>query len=130
MCQRARSANSDWKVVRARGVELPLRLAAETIAKPPPLRNTPPVKSDPRTPPEFASLPKWLFAPGLPPQRKSRGHIIHCHYPRFVMAVDAEEGSGMPLWIDKPPAAAAASGEHTALALEATDQFKAFLNRT
>ena len=43
------------------------------------------------------------------------------------MAVDAEEGSGMPLWIDKP--SAAASGEHTALALEATDRFKAFLKQ-
>ena len=87
------------------------------------------MKSDPRTPAEFANLPKWLVAPGPSPQRKSRGHVVHCHYPRFIMAVDAEEGSGMPLWIDKPSAGAAASGEHTALALEATDRFKAFLKQ-
>ena len=88
------------------------------------------MKSDPRTPPEFANLPKWLVAPGIAPQRRSRGHVVHCHFPRFIMAVDAEEGSGMPLWIDKPSGAAAASGEHTALALEATDHFKAFLKQT
>lgn len=88
------------------------------------------MKSDPRTSPEFARLPKWLFAPGLPPQPKYRGHIVHCHFPRFIMAVDAEAGSGMPLWIDQPSPTAAASGEFTALALEATDQFKAFLKQT
>lgn len=87
------------------------------------------MKADPRTPPDFAKLPKWLVALAPPPERKLRGHIVHCHFPRFIMAVDAEEGSGMPLWIDKPSATAAASADHTALILEAGDYFRSTVQR-
>lgn len=80
------------------------------------------MKADPRTPPEFAKLPKWLVARR---GAEFRGHIVHCHYPRFVMTVDLETGSGMPLWIDKPSSTAGASAQDAALVLEATDQFRA-----
>lgn len=84
------------------------------------------MKADPRTPPEFAQLPKWLIASPDGKACGSSGYVIHCHYPRFIMAVNAEQGSGLPLWLDKPGRAGGegVSPMDTALVLEATDFFK------
>jgi hypothetical protein len=90
------------------------------------------MKADPRTPPEFAHLPKWLVASADGTCGAERGYVIHCHFPRFLMAVDLESGSGLPLWIDKPKSAGGAehaSPQDTALVLEATDFYRATVSR-
>lgn len=83
------------------------------------------MKADPRTPPEFASLPKWLVT--CAGRQTDAGYVVHCHYPRFIMAVNLETGSGLPLWIDKPGRVGggeSASPQDTALVLEATDFYR------
>ena len=84
------------------------------------------MKADPRTPPDFAHLPKYLIASPDGRVGGGSGYVIHCHYPRFIMSVNADQGSGLPLWLDKPgrPGAEGPSPLDTALVLEATDFFK------
>ena len=81
------------------------------------------MKADPRTPPEFAQLPKWLVASADGGREAASGYVVHCHFPRFIMAVNLETGSGLPLWIDKP-GAGGVSSQDTALVLEATDFYR------
>ena len=86
------------------------------------------MKADPRTPPEFAQLPKWLVASADGRRDPTAGYVVHCHFPRFIMAVNLDSGSGLPLWIDRPKAgggAESASPQDTALVLEATDFYRA-----
>jgi hypothetical protein len=85
------------------------------------------MKADPRTPPDFAQLPKWLVASTDGRRDATSGYVVHCHFPRFIMAVNVETGSGLPLWIDKPGTAGgagSASPQDTALVLEATDFYR------
>jgi hypothetical protein len=57
-------------------------------------------RTDPRTLPEFADLPKFLFADGGGDVYARRHFVIHCHYPRFIM--EFKKGRGTPRWIDQP----------------------------
>ncbi|MFM1942663.1 MAG: hypothetical protein RI897_1645 [Verrucomicrobiota bacterium] len=82
------------------------------------------MKADPRTPPEWAHLPRFLLTSG---GKAGAGYIMHCHFPRFLMSVNVETGSGLPLWIDKPGrpgGGGVPSPEDTALVMEAADYFK------